>query len=76
MSTAEKEIKDIVGDGMDKMYSEGFELAKIRARTLIAERVAWLMKEAHAGGNWEYLKNKADEAAYMGEKIAAFKLND
>lgn len=74
MSTAEKEIKDVVRDGMDKMYAEGFELAKIRARTLIAARVAWLMKEAHAGGNWEYLKNKADEAAYMGEKIAALKL--
>lgn len=68
------EINQVISDGMDKMYAEGFEMAKVRARKVIADRVAWLMKEAHAGGNWEYLKNKADEAAYMGEKIAALTL--
>lgn len=76
MSIEKTETQKIVSDGMAKMYAEGFELAKLRARALIAERVEWLMKEAQAGGNWTYMKNKADEAAYMGEKIAALKLND
>lgn len=69
-------ISDFLGNAMDRIYAEGFEMGKIRAQQMIAKRVEWLWKEAHAGGNWEYLKNKAEEAAYMGEKIAALKLTD
>lgn len=42
------------------------------AKTLDA-RVEWLFSEAHNGGNWEHLKARADEAAYIAKKARALK---
>src|SRR3990167_5115545 len=35
----------------------------------LVDRIEWLRKEAHGGGNWEHLKARMDESAYVLEKL-------
>lgn len=37
----------------------------------MVERGEWLRKEAHSGGNWEHLKARMDECAYVLQKLRA-----
>lgn len=37
----------------------------------LVERIEWLTKEAHSGGNWDHLNTRRTEAAYALEKFRA-----
>lgn len=70
MSTEQAEaLKQTVRDGMDKMYAEGFEMAKLRVRHYLQERVQWLKREAHSGGDFKHLITRAEESAYVASVI-------
>jgi hypothetical protein len=71
MSTEQKsEIAKVVSDGMDKMYAEGFEMAKLRVQNYLLERVQWLKKEAHQGGDFKHLIARADESTYIAKVVS------
>lgn len=70
MSTEHTEaIKRTIHNGMDKMYAEGFEIAKLRVLSYLLERVEWLKKEAHSGGNFSHLIARVEESSYIAKVI-------
>lgn len=70
MTTEHREtLNQVVRDGMDKMYSEGFEMAKLRVRSYLIERATWLDREMRNGGNLEYLRLKYEECRYISQVV-------
>lgn len=54
---------------MDSIWNAAIE----KAAEECDRHAAWLKEEAHAGGNWEHLIARADEAAYNAKRIRALK---
>lgn len=73
MSTVEKDIKDIVSDGMDKAVEQGFEIAKLRVQRYLIERAEWLRREWLRGGDRPVLQAKEDDCRYIASVIAEMK---
>lgn len=55
---------------LERQARELREALKTHEQWLV-ERMEWLRKEAHSGGNWEHLNTRMTESAYVLEKFRA-----